>query len=88
MRVGKITRLKLQARFTSRQEVKMTLLLLFYQIRYSRENAKQQMESLSEEPVYRGFSNYAKIRVSRQIDLHGVNNLVHLLVRKLACAGF
>ena len=49
MRVGKITRLKLvvtvrkyffqlQARFTSRQEVMMKLLLLFYQIRDSREN--------------------------------------------------
>ena len=49
MRVGKITRLKLvvtvrkyfiqlEARFTSRQEVTMKLLLLFYQIRYSREN--------------------------------------------------
>ena len=49
MRVGKITRLKLvvtvrkyfiqlEARFTSRQEVMMKLLLLFYQIRYSREN--------------------------------------------------
>ena len=43
------------------------------------------MESLSEQPFCRSFSNYAKIRVSRQIDLHGVNNLVHLLVRKLAC---
>ena len=46
------------------------------------------MESLSEQPVYRGFSNYAKIRNSRQVDLHGVNNLVHLLVRKPAYAGF
>ena len=49
MRVGKITRLKLvvtvrkyfiqlQARFSSRQEGTMKLLLLLYQIRYSREN--------------------------------------------------
>ena len=78
------------------------LLLLFYQIIYSRENnrlsfgfqnAKQQMESMSEQPVSSKrfiavFKNNAKIRVSRLIDFHGVNNLVHLLVRKLACAGF
>ena len=51
-------------------------------------NAKQQMESLSEQPVSGESSNYAKIRVLIQIDLHGVNNLVHLLVKKLACAGF
>ena len=51
------------------------------------------MESMGEQPVRSKrfiavLESYAKIRVSRQIDLHGVNNLVHLLVRKLACAGF
>ena len=75
----------------------MKLLLLFYQIRYSRESNRHSFgfqkrkttnESMGEQPLSSGFSNYAKIRISRQIELHGVNNLVHLLVRKLACAGF
>ena len=42
------------------------------------QKCKQQMESMSEQlvlkwqKVYRGFSNYVKIRFSRQIDLHVV----------------
>ena len=45
------------------------------------------MERMTELRVC-GFSNYAKIRVSRQIDLHGVNNLVHLLVKNLHALDF
>ena len=52
------------------------------------------MESMGEQPVSSNtfiavfqIMQKSKIRVSRQIDLHGVNNLTHLFVRKLACAG-
>ena len=65
--------------------------LEIFQRKQSSQKCKTTMESLNEHEwrkVYRGFLNYAKLRVSRQIFLHEVNNLVHLFVRKLACTGF
>ena len=65
------------------------LLLLFYQIRYSRENKRHswileiqnnkcQMERMTELERFIAplrFLNYAKIRVSRQIHLHRVTTI-------------
>ena len=55
------------------------------------QNNKCQMERMTELERF-AVLNYAKIRVSRQIHLHRVTticfNLVQLLFRKLACAGF
>ena len=56
-------------------------------------NAKQQMESMGEQPVKSKtfiavFQIMQKSLETNRFLVHGVNNLVHFLVRKLACAGF
>ena len=88
--------IQLQARFSSRQEgtiifdeiVTVVLSNKIFQWKQSSQfcisrNAKQQMESLSEQPVRLRFFKLCKNQSfeTNRSDLHGVKNLVHTCMR-------